>query len=91
MVYFVFHLIPLFLGSESVAVMQQEAVGRREVCLGEEFTLLFPAEFQSQGRACTASVTWAPACSLSHFPSPPFPKAWMLDGEWLSWNVLPEL
>lgn len=53
--------VPLFLGNEIVALMQQEAVGRREDCLGEEFLLLFPAEVQSQGRACTGSVTWAPA------------------------------
>lgn len=59
--FFCFSLVPLLLGNEIVALVQQEAVGRREACLGEEFMLLFPAEVQSQGRACTGSVTWAPA------------------------------
>lgn len=59
--FFCFSPVPLSLGNEIVALMQQEAVGRREACLGEEFSLPFPAEVQSQGRTCTGSVTRAPA------------------------------
>lgn len=36
-----------FLGNEVLALMQQEAVWRREAFLGEETALLFPAEVQT--------------------------------------------
>lgn len=53
--------LPPFLGNEVLALMQQEALWRREAFRGEEIALLFPAEVQSQGRGFTGSVSWAPS------------------------------
>lgn len=83
--FLLFFPVPLFLGNEIAALMQQEAVGRREACLAEEFSLLFPAEVQSQGWACTGSVTWAPAPCATLLP-----QSLAAPWEWPSWNVLPE-